>query len=151
MDSGNGDGNGMGNGDDDGDGSGNETGDGDGSTPTDADEPTPTATEEPGGETATPPSDPDQRVAVGDGLRFDPESFEISVGDTVLWEWVGSGHNISYDDGAVPSGTDWEGDDEDIYGEGHTHSFTFETAGEYDYYCVPHRSSGMTGSFTVTE
>ena len=148
-DSGNGDdGNGMGNGEDT-------------ATPTDADatptggeDASPTATPDAGGETATPPPDPDQRVAVGAGLNFDPDSFEISVGETVLWEWVGSGHSVKYDDGDVPPGTDWdgtEGDRTDTYGEGHVHFHTFEVAGHYDYYCVPHRSNGMTGSFTVTE
>jgi plastocyanin len=112
------------------------------------------ATEEPDEATATPPPDPDQRVAVGDGLSFDPAAFEISVGDTVLWEWTGNGHNVKYDDGEVPSGTDWEGTEggrTETYGEGHVHFHTFETAGEYSYYCVPHQSSGMTGRFTVTE
>ena len=112
-------------------------------TPTDADTATPEA-----------PDDPDQRVAVGDGLRFDPEAFEVAVGDTVLWEWVGAGHNVKYDDGDVPEGTDWEGTEGSrttTYGEGHVHWHTFEVAGEYAYYCVPHRSSGMTGRFTVTE
>jgi len=116
-------------------------------TPTETETPTPTATEE-------PPSDPDQRVAVGDGLAFDPESFEVSAGDTVLWEWVGGGHNVKYDDGAVPEGTDWtgtEGERTKTYGEGHAHWHTFEAAGDYEYYCVPHQSSGMVGSFTVTE
>ena len=127
----------SGNGDD-----GNGRGDGeDTSTPTDA-----------GEDTATPPPDPDQRVAVGEGLNFDPESFEISVGETVLWEWVGNGHNVNYDDGDVPSGTDWEGTEgTGTYGEGHVHFHTFEVAGQYDYHCVPHRSNGMTASFTVTE
>ena len=145
-DSGNGDdGNGMGNGED------TSTPTDAGDTPSDGEYASPTATEDAGGETATPPPDPDQRVAVGEGLNFDPDSFEISVGETVLWEWVGNGHNISYDDGDVPAGTAWDGDDEDFYGEGHVHFFTFETPGEYDYYCQPHQTSGMTGSFTVTE
>lgn len=148
---GNGDGNG-----------GNETpGDTPEETPTETTTPTAEPTDEPTEtptETATPtpepPDDPDQRVAVGDGLNFDPESFEISVGDTVLWEWVGSGHNVKFDDGGVPEGTDWtgtEGSRTTTYGEGHVHFHTFETAGTYDYYCVPHRSSGMEASFTVTE
>jgi plastocyanin len=142
-----------------GDGNGGNGGNGDADSPTpterdetptdgDGDDGTPTA--EPGGETATPPPDPDQRVSVVDN-EFDPADFEISVGDTVLWEWVDSGHNVSYDAGQVPDGTDWTGDDEDIYSEGHVHFFTFETPGEYDYHCVPHRSLGMEGRFTVTE
>jgi plastocyanin len=122
-------------------------------TETETEAETPTETEG-ATETPEPPSDPEQRVAVGDGLRFDPETFEVSVGDTVLWEWVGGGHNIKYDEGEVPEGTDWEGTEGSrttTYGEGHTHWHTFQVAGEYDYYCIPHRSSGMTGSFTVTE
>ena len=118
-------------------------------TPTETGADTPTETE--AASTETPPSDPDQRVAVGDGFNFDPESFEISVGDTVLWEWVGSGHNVAYDEGNVPAETDWEGDDDSLYNEGHFHAHTFEAAGEYEYYCQPHRSSGMVGNFTVTE
>jgi plastocyanin len=118
-------------------------------TPTETEADTPTETE--AASTETPPSDPDQRVAVGDGFNFDPESFEISVGDTVLWEWVGSGHNVAYDEGNVPAETDWEGDDDSLYSEGHFHAHTFEVAGEYEYYCQPHRSSGMVGNFTVTE
>ena len=146
-DSGNGeDGNGMGNGED------TSTPTDAGDTPTGGEDASPTATADAGDETATPPPDPDQRVAVGEGLNFDPDSFEISVGETVLWEWVGNGHNVNYDDGDVPSGTDWEGTEgTGTYGEGHVHFHTFEVAGQYDYHCVPHRSNGMTGSFTVTE
>ena len=149
-DSGNGnDGNGMADGDDAGSPTPTDPDATDKQTDADTDD---TATEEMGGETATPPPNADQEVEVGaGGLNFAPESFEISVGDTVLWEWVGGGHNISYDDGDVPAGTAWDGDDEDIYSEGHVHFFTFETPGEYDYYCQPHQTSGMTGSFTVTE
>ncbi|MFQ3319366.1 MAG: plastocyanin [Natronomonas sp.] len=122
-------------------------------TPTETETATDTATES-STPTATPPDTPDQRVKVGDGLRFDPDSFEVSVGDTVLWEWVGGGHNIKYDEGDVPDGTDWNGTDGSrttTYGEGHNHWHTFEVAGQYNYYCVPHRSSGMTAQFTVTE
>ena len=119
-------------------------------TETEADTDTPTETE--AASTETPPSDPDQRVAVGaNGLNFEPEAFEISAGDTVLWEWEGSRHNVAYDEGNVPAETDWEGDDDSLYREGHFHAHTFEVAGEYEYYCQPHRSSGMVGNFTVTE
>jgi len=101
--------------------------------------------------TETPPTDPDQRVAVGaDGFNFEPESFEIAAGDTVLWEWESSGHNIAVE--SQPSDADWPGEDEEFgYSEGHTHSHTFEVAGGYEYFCEPHQTNGMEGSFTVTE
>jgi plastocyanin len=119
-------------------------------TPTATDEPTdsPTATAEPTPTpTATP--EPDQRVTVApDGrLRFDPESFTIAAGDTVLWEWVASGHNVSPE--SQPDGADWAGDDGSLYSSGYLYSNTFETAGEYRYHCDPHQGSGMVGSFTV--
>ena len=101
--------------------------------------------------TETPPSNPDQRVAVGaNGLNFEPEAFEISAGDTVLWEWEGSGHNIAVE--SQPSDADWPGEDEEFgYSEGHTHSYTFEVAGDYEYICEPHQGNGMEGRFTVSE
>lgn len=127
-------------------------------TPTPTAEPTetPTPTEEPT-ETPTPteapPDDPDQLVIIP-SLEFDPSDFEIVVGDTVLWDWQHGGHNLKYDDGDVPEATSWEGTEGSrttTYGRGHKHWHTFEVAGEYEYYCVPHRGNGMVGRFTVTE
>jgi len=121
-------------------------------SPTPTDEPTatetPTATAEPT-PTATATPEPDQRVVVApDGrLRFDPESFTVSAGDTVLWEWASGGHNVSPD--VQPDGADWPGDDDTLYSSGHTHVHTFDVTGTYEYFCQPHRSSGMRGSFTV--
>jgi plastocyanin len=146
---------------------------GDGSTPTATDAPTDTATSTPTDTatgtpsdtatatetetetetpTATEATDPDQTVTVApDGdFRFEPKSFTISVGDTVKWVWGGSGHNVVPD--GQPAGENWEGTPGGAgktYGSGHTYSHTFETAGEYSYYCSPHRSLGMKGSFTV--
>ncbi|MFC7193430.1 plastocyanin/azurin family copper-binding protein [Halosimplex aquaticum] len=74
------------------------------------------------------------------------------VGETVVWVWHSSGHNVRPE--STPSGSDFSGTaggDDRLYDEGHTLSHTFEVAGEYEYYCNPHRSAGMTGSFTVAE
>lgn len=118
-------------------------------TPTATAEPTPTATPTP----SPTPRDVAQVVTVGDSaLAFAPDSFEISVGETVVWVWHSSGHNVRPE--STPSGSDFSGTpggDGELYDDGHEFSFTFETPGEYEYYCNPHRSAGMTGSFTVTE
>lgn len=117
----------------------------DDSTPTPS--PTPTQTPTP---TPTPTTSIDQVVEVGrDGrLRFDPDSFEIAVGDTVQWVWRSGGHNIK--PASTPDDADWSGTPgSDTYGSGYEYTYTFDVAGEYDYYCVPHRTSGMTASFTV--
>ncbi|MFB6192107.1 MAG: plastocyanin/azurin family copper-binding protein [Haloarculaceae archaeon] len=105
------------------------------------------------GRTASARETAAQVVAVGPegSLRFDPERFEITVGDTVKWVWESGGHNVSPTPGEQPAASDWAGDDADTYDEGHTHAHTFTAAGGYDYHCDPHRSLGMTGSFTVAE
>lgn len=124
-------------------------------TPTETATPTPTPTE-----TATPtetptptatPVDADQEVAVAPGsFSFDPESFEIPVGSTVLWVWEAGGHNVKPT--ATPSGSDWSGTPGDgTYSSDYQYAYTFEVPGEYEYHCVPHQSLDMVGSFTVTE
>ena len=110
-----------------------------------------TTTAEP---TTTAADTVDQEVVVAaDGsFRFAPETFTISVGDTVRWVWESGGHNVTPDE--IPSGSDWSGSpgapSETLSG-GSTHEYTFEVAGEYSYYCNPHRSIDMVGSFTVEE
>jgi plastocyanin len=118
--------------------------------------PTPTATE-----TATPtqtptptPIDAAQVVTVGSEgrLRFEPDSFEIAVGDTVVWTWAAGGHNVVPN--SIPDDSEWtgtEGGSGTTYDDGHVHEHSFSATGSYSYYCSPHRSSGMTGSFTVFE
>jgi len=34
-------------------------------------------------------------VQVGPGFAFDPDTVNISVGDTVRWTWAGSGHSVT--------------------------------------------------------
>lgn len=114
-------------------------------TPTLPPSPTPTATPEP-----TPTADMTVDVGPEGRFRFDPETFGIAVGETVQWIWRAGGHNVK--PSTVPSGSNWAGtpgDEFETFSSGHTYSYTFETAGTYEYYCAPHRSSGMTGSFTV--
>jgi len=123
-------------------------GGGESTTPSEDASETPTATAT---QTPTTPAGETQVVSVGaDGLRFSPDSFEIQPGDTVRWEWESDNHNVKPSE--VPDGSDWSGTpDSEIFDSGHTYSYTFETPGEYSYYCNPHRSVGMAGSFTVTE
>lgn len=114
-------------------------------TPTDTPQETPT-------ETPTPTATADQKVVVGPGgeLEFDPEQFTIQAGDTVLWEWDSSGHNVK--PSSTPGESSWsgtEGGELETYDKGYTYDYTFDVTGTYDYYCAPHRGQGMTGSFTV--
>jgi len=106
-----------------------------------------------GGGEADVPSEPAVVVDVAEeDFRFTPEHFEIDVGQTVKWVWRSGGHNVRVD--SKPDGSDWSGTAggaTDTYPEGHELVATFETPGEYDYYCAPHRSLGLEGSFTVRE
>jgi len=100
-----------------------------------------------------------------DDLNFAPETVEVSVGGTVTWENVGAvAHSVTaYEDG-IPEGADYfaSGDfggeaaaneaypEEGALGEGDTYQHTFDTPGEYDYYCIPHESV-MKGTVVVRE
>lgn len=118
-------------------------------TPTATATPTETPTETPTRTATATPAPESVTVAVGpDGrFRFRPETFEVAVGGRVTWEWESNSHNIGVAD--TPDEASWSGHDETLYDAGHTYSYTFETPGQYDYYCSPHRGIGMVGSFTV--
>lgn len=95
-------------------------------------------------------------------LVFEPEEITVSVGDSVTWSFESPGHNvsaypdhhdsISIPDQAEPFGTEGVADDKfATVPEGETFEHTFDVAGEYDYACIPHVSSGMQGTVVVEE
>ena len=85
-------------------------------------------------------------VAPGGELSFDPPNVTIELGDTVEWTWGSSGHSSTSGTPDSPDGI-W---DSGIHNAGFTFSFTFSTAGTFNYYCSPHGSCcGMVGSVTV--
>mmetsp|Transcript_125 Transcript_125/g.125 ORF Transcript_125/g.125 Transcript_125/m.125 type:complete len:257 (+) Transcript_125:66-836(+) len=86
------------------------------------------------------------------GLQFVPAKVSICKGDSVKWiNNKGGPHNILFDEEAIPSGVDSEkiSMDEPLEEEGETFVKKFDTTGDYDYYCVPHRGAGMIGKLTV--
>ncbi|WP_411964815.1 plastocyanin/azurin family copper-binding protein [Haloferax sp. YSMS24] len=134
---------------------------GGGTEATTTEPPTETATT-----TATPTPTPESKVvdvAVGPEkrLRFDPESIEIRVGDTVRWTAESVGHNVTSKPGASekcenPEGAEpfanYEGDQHfAIMDVGETYEHTFEVPGTYVYVCAPHAGQGMVGDITVVE
>lgn len=105
----------------------------------------------------------ENEVLVGprDSLAFRPETLTVSTGTTVTWSFESRNHNVACDPDevartALPEGADpftsYEGDNtyetEDV---GATFEHTFEVPGTYDYVCVPHVTSGMTGTVEVEE
>ena len=131
----------------------------------DGGEPTPTATPSPttsgggGGEWVQTDT-----VDMTDELTFEPMRIQVSSGTTVTWENVGTiGHTVTaYDDG-LPSGATYFAsggfDSEQAARDGYpeqgnipeaeTYEHTFETTGQYHYFCIPHELNGMVGYVKV--
>lgn len=89
-------------------------------------------------------------------LVFEPAKLTIKSGDTVKWEINKvPPHNVVFDDKNVPS------QDKALAkklshqnlmmspGESIETTFTDTPAGEYTYFCAPHRSAGMVGKIIV--
>jgi plastocyanin len=76
----------------------------------------------------------------------------ITPGTTVKFVWESDNHNIVVD--SQPEGANWEGTKggpSDTYNTGHTYEYTFETKGEYHYWCEPHKPSGMIADIVVND
>jgi len=81
--------------------------------------------------------------------RFQLDTLTISVGTTVTWvNQDGYIHTVT--SGTSPSEPSGLFDSGNLSG-GQTFSFTFDKAGTYDYFCIPHYSLGMIGKVIVNE
>merc|ERR1712226_491901 len=88
----------------------------------------------------------------GGALVFEPAEITISAGDSVTWvNNVGYPHNVVFDEDEIPEGVDVDGIShyDLLNGKGDVVSSTFDTAGEYSYYCEPHQGAGMVGTIIV--
>merc|ERR1719463_446373 len=86
-------------------------------------------------------------------LVFVPDEVKICKGDTVTWtNNKGGPHNVVFEEDGVPSGVsaDKISMDDQLGDEGATYSVKFDVAGEYKYYCEPHRGAGMNAALTVS-
>jgi len=81
--------------------------------------------------------------------KFIPESLTVKVGTTVTWvNQDGYIHTVT--SGTSPSERSGLFDSGNLNG-GETFSFTFDKAGTFDYFCIPHFSLGMIGKIIVME
>ncbi|MEZ4505151.1 MAG: cupredoxin family copper-binding protein [Thermomicrobiales bacterium] len=76
------------------------------------------------------------------GFQFNPATTEVKVGDTVTWT---NNDSTPHTATQKPSGSGFQSG---TLQPGDSFSYTFETAGTYDYYCEFH--SGMTGQIIVS-
>jgi plastocyanin len=80
-------------------------------------------------------------VANAGSNSFSPNPVEVKVGETVRWVNEDSArHIVTSKDGTFDSG---------MMGKGQSFSYTFDRAGEYQYFCEPHPN--MVGTVVVTE
>lgn len=98
---------------------------------------------------------------IGDenGFYYDPDKLTIEKGDMVRWVHVsGAPHNVSFKDQELPDGAKkilknnekFESDYYHVPGQKFELHFSDEyPTGDYNYVCVPHEASGMTGVVTV--
>jgi plastocyanin len=85
-------------------------------------------------------------------LVFVPDEIKICKGDSVTWtNNKGGPHNVVFDEEAVPDGVDAGklSMDDQLGDEGATYTQKFDTAGDYGYYCQPHRGAGMNANVIV--
>ena len=95
------------------------------------------------GSTAAQPSTSEnsaQEVSVKiSNFDYEPKDLEVKVGTTVTWTNMDSvEHTVTANDGSFDSG---------LFGKDATFSFTFQSAGSFPYYCIPHPN--MIGTVTV--
>jgi len=98
-----------------------------------------------------------------EGFAFDPETVTVPPGTTVVWTNDSDvGHTVTAYGSSLPAGGDYFAsggfDSEraaraDVQGglvdAGERYEHTFETTGAFDYFCVPHESTGMVGTVRV--
>jgi plastocyanin len=77
-------------------------------------------------------------------LKFEPATVTIKAGDTVKWENNKmSPHNVVFEKATDKSHKNL------VFSPGDGYESTFNEAGEYSYYCEPHRGAGMVGKVVV--
>ena len=126
--------------------------------------PTDTPTESGGDSSSGETWEQTSTVDMNDELAFAPKRIEVEAGTTVTWKNVGSiGHSVTAYEGEIPDGATYFASggfeseqaandgypDEGNVTEGGTYEHTFETKGEYKYYCIPHEMNGMVGYVKV--
>jgi len=90
-------------------------------------------------------------------LVFQPAKLTVKPGDTVTWvNNKMAPHNVIFDANQVPGGdkalATKISHDQLTFAPGESYSTTFTDempAGDYGYYCSPHRGAGMVGTITL--
>jgi plastocyanin len=89
----------------------------------------------------------DQTITVGPGISFSPSTVSISTGETVTWTWAAASLPHSTTSDATTGPEVWDS------GVQTTGSFahTFNTPGNYAFYCQVHSFAGGTAMNGVVQ
>lgn len=96
-------------------------------------------------------------VTMNDALKFDPAVITVPKGTTVEFKNASSSvHTVTCDpskaavaaDAVLPSGA--QPFDSGVLNPGQSFKYTFDVAGDYTYFCIPHETVGMIGKVKVT-
>lgn len=91
----------------------------------------------------TGPDDGDVVEITIENFRFASAELRVPAGTTVRWRNTTSTFHTVTPNGHT-AWTEWQ-----TAGSGETFEVRFDQPGSYPYYCVPHRSLGMTGTVIV--
>lgn len=105
----------------------------------------------------------EQTVSMGSRYTFEPKTITVETGRTVVWTNDSDiGHTVTAYEDRIPGeasffasgGFDSEAAARNnlsagMVASGESYEHTFEVAGTYEYYCIPHESSGMVGTVEV--
>ena len=106
---------------------------------------------------AATPTAQSYKIDMTDAEQFSPASITVPRGSTITWLDTGQQqHTVTDDptkavnpaDAVLPAGAQaWDSGSINAAG---TFSHTFDTPGQYTYFCIPHETLGMIGHVTVT-
>jgi plastocyanin len=102
-------------------------------------------------------------VAMTEDQRFAPDSLTIAAGTTVTFVNESSqAHTVTANEETLPGGAAYfasggfasepaarDGLAGGIVGQEASYEMTFDVAGTYEYFCIPHESRGMKGTIVV--
>ncbi|HET8629358.1 MAG TPA: plastocyanin/azurin family copper-binding protein [Thermomicrobiales bacterium] len=96
-------------------------------------------------------------IQMSTGSMYSPAKVTVAKGSTVTWVNADTTTHTATDDpskaskkedAVLPSGAQpWDSGNIDPGGRW---SHTFDVAGDYTYFCIPHEADGMIGHITVT-
>ena len=103
------------------------------------------------------------RVTMTDSFAYEPKEITVAPGDTITFENTSSNvHTVTAVQDSLPPGADYfasggfssemEARDhvaDGLLQGGDTFKLTLDQQGTYQYFCIPHESSGMQGTIIV--